>query len=330
MKDHSQSFERIKNLSSENTMMGSKYFLHTVLALVYISRNSDGFGHFPRLQKTANHVSPHHLSESENIPSSSRAEGIKAFQKALNVVAAGLTLGTLAGTSTAKAAEPKISLSPLPYDYKSLMPYISEKTLLTHHDKHHAKYVSTTLAMIKGTDLEGADLVTVMKNARGTAPVLFNNAAQSWNHDFYWKCMTKGGGGAPSGDTATMINKNFGSYEQFKTQVSPTGDHYPHLIQSNLFTDLLGCFLQFAAAGNTAFGSGWAWLVQNKDGKLEILKTIGAENPILDNKKPLLTMDVWEHAYYLDYQNNRGLYVDAFLDHLVNWNFVESQMAKKA
>ena len=159
--------------------------------------------------------------ESENHPTNSRTEDVKELGKVLNFVTAGLALIALPSIQAVKAEEslPKISLKPLPYDYEALSPYISAKTLLTHHDKHHAKYVSTTLSMIKGTDLEDADLVTLMKNTQGVAPVIFNNAAQSWNHDFYWKCMKKGGGGAPSGKTAAAISKNFGNYETFKTQV---------------------------------------------------------------------------------------------------------------
>ena len=159
--------------------------------------------------------------ESNDVPRNSQKADLKTLGRAINIVAAGLTAGSFSAIASSAAADikPKISLEPLPYDYKSLSPYISDKTLMTHHDKHHAKYVSTTLAMIKGTDLENADLVSVMKNARGVAPVLFNNAAQSWNHDFYWKCMKKGGGGAPAGNMAAIIDKNFGSYDNFKSQV---------------------------------------------------------------------------------------------------------------
>lgn len=159
--------------------------------------------------------------ESNGNPINSQRANLRTLERAINIVAAGLTIGSISAVSSSAAVDinPKISLEPLPYDYKSLSPYISDKTLMTHHDKHHAKYVSTTLAMIKGTDLESADLVTVMKNARGVAPVLFNNAAQSWNHDFYWKCMKKGGGGAPTGNMANIIDKSFGSYDNFKSQV---------------------------------------------------------------------------------------------------------------
>jgi Iron/manganese superoxide dismutases, alpha-hairpin domain len=160
-------------------------------------------------------------SGSESTPVNPRSAGLNALGRALNIAAAGLAVGSLSFLSTSNAADstPKISLSPLPYSYTALAPFISEATLKTHHDKHHAKYVSTTLSMIKGTDLENADLVSVMKSAHVVAPVLFNNAAQSWNHDFYWKCMKSGGGGAPTGNIGTLIDKNFGSYEAFKKQV---------------------------------------------------------------------------------------------------------------
>ena len=159
--------------------------------------------------------------ESENHPTNFRTKDVEGLGKVLNFISAGLAFVALPLIQAVKAEEaiPKISLKPLPYDYNALSPYISAKTLSVHHDKHHAKYVSTTLSMIKGTDLESADLVTLMKNTQGVAPVIFNNAAQSWNHDFYWKCMKNGGGGAPSGKAAAAISKNFGNYETFKTQV---------------------------------------------------------------------------------------------------------------
>jgi superoxide dismutase len=147
---------------------------------------------------------------------------MKKVKRAMNGILSGFALWKTLGVS-ANAAEnvdsPKITFKPLPYDYKALEPFISEKSLFYHHDKHHAKYVSTTLSMIKGTDLEDADLVSVMRNCDGIAPVIFNNAAQSWNHEFYWNCMKKGGGGKPSGIVADAIDKTFGSYDEFKKQV---------------------------------------------------------------------------------------------------------------
>ena len=146
------------------------------------------------------------------------------------------------------------------------------------------------------------DLVGLMKKAKSLKNEgLFNNAAQSYNHAFYWECMKPDGGGAPesSSNLSKAINKNFGSFEKFKEA--------------------------FANAGNTQFGSGWAWLVLGKDGSLTVIKTLNAQNPILDGYEPLLTMDVWEHAYYLDYQNKRNAYVDIFMDKLVNWAYVEEK-----
>mmetsp|Transcript_23534 Transcript_23534/g.52858 ORF Transcript_23534/g.52858 Transcript_23534/m.52858 type:complete len:158 (-) Transcript_23534:96-569(-) len=155
--------------------------------------------------------------------------------------------------------------------------------------------------MIAGTELENADLVAIVKAAKTSGNQgLFNNAAQVWNHTFYWQCMKAGGGGEPTGPLADMINTSFGSYANFRTE--------------------------FEAAGNTAFGSGWAWLVLTPTG-LKVTKTIGAENPILDEGcTTLLTMDVWEHAYYLDYQNMRATYVDTFFEKLVNWDAVSARM----
>ena len=239
-------------------------------------------------------------------PDSVRTQGIQPLiQAGSRALAAGLLgSGALLQVRKVVAAAADVVLPPLPYAYDALAPHISAKTLMYHHDKHHAKYVETTIKMVQGTDLEGADLVTIMKQTHTSKPALFNNAAQAWNHAFYWECMKPNGGGKPSGKLAQLIDKQFGSYEKFRES--------------------------FAAAGNTVFGSGWAWLVQTKAGALEVVKTGGAENPILEGKTPLLTMDVWEHAYYLDYQNARGAYVDAFLDNLVNWDFVESNLGKKA
>lgn len=163
-----------------------------------------------------------HSYDKDSNPINSRASGMKKVNRAMNSILSGFAIWKTLGVSV-NAAEnvdlPKITFKPLPYDYKALEPFISEKTLFYHHDKHHAKYVSTTLSMIKGTDLEDADLVSVMKNCNGVAPVIFNNAAQSWNHEFYWKCMKKGGGGKPSGTVAEAIDKTFGSYDEFKKQV---------------------------------------------------------------------------------------------------------------
>jgi len=194
-----------------------------------------------------------------------------------------------------------IDLPPLPYPYEDLEPYISRRTLEFHHDKHHAKYVSNANAMIQGGELENSDIISIIRAAKTSGNQgLFNNSAQAWNHAFYWQCMKKGGGGAPSGRIGEMIDTDFGSYEKFRTE--------------------------FENAAVSAFGSAWAWLVFS-NGHLSIVKTSNADTPIADpNTKPVLTCDVWEHAYYLDYQNVRQNYVGAFLDHLINWEFVESQL----
>jgi len=194
-----------------------------------------------------------------------------------------------------------IVLPPLPYAYDALEPFLGRQTLEIHHDKHHAKYVATANTLIAGTDLEKGDLVSIIKAAKASGNQgLFNNAAQVWNHSFYWECMKPSGGGLPTGKLLDLIISSFGSYEKFRAE--------------------------FENAGLTAFGSGWAWLVY-VDGVLKVTKTIGAESPISEEGVvPILTMDVWEHAYYLDYQNLRPNYVTTFMDSLVNWDFVASQL----
>ena len=158
--------------------------------------------------------------------------------------------------------------------------------------------------MVAGTELEGKDVITVLRNSYGKNQALFNNAAQSYNHAFYWDCMKPNGGGKPTGKLAALIDKQFGSYEKFREE--------------------------FTAAGATAFGSGWAWLSWTPAG-LKVTKTIGADCPLTEKDYvPLLTMDVWEHAYYLNYQNMRATYIDTFLDKLVNWDFVEKQLPANA
>jgi len=205
--------------------------------------------------------------------------------------------------STSSKVNMAIELPPLPYDYTALEPHIGEQTLKIHHDKHHAKYVTVANTMIAGTDMEKEDVITILRKAKESGNQgLFNNAAQSFNHAFYWDCMKPNGGGKPTGKVAELIDRDFGGYDKFREE--------------------------FATAGNTAFGSGWAWLVQGSDGKLKVTKTIGADTPLTNaGDKPVLTMDVWEHAYYLNYQNMRATYVDTFLDKLVNWDYVNSQLA---
>ncbi|WP_375203725.1 superoxide dismutase [Hyphococcus sp.] len=194
-----------------------------------------------------------------------------------------------------------IELPDLPYEKSALAPHISKETLEFHHDKHHAAYVDKTNAAIKGTPLDDASIEEIVKAAAEKGDQgLFNNAAQTWNHTFYWNSMSPNGGGAPSGQLAELIDAAFGDYEGFKKA--------------------------FADAGATQFGSGWAWLVA-KDGKLEVRKTLNAETPLTEaGVTPLLTMDVWEHAYYLDYQNKRPDYISTFLDKLVNWDFASDNL----
>ena len=195
-----------------------------------------------------------------------------------------------------------IELPSLPYEATALEPYISATTLGFHHGKHHQTYVTNTNNLIKGTDLENASLEELIKASANNPEKagLFNNAAQVWNHTFYWNGMKKGGGGAPSGAIAAKINEDFGSFDAFAEA--------------------------FKNAGLTQFGSGWAWLVLD-GGKLKITKTPNADTPMAHGQKALLTVDLWEHAYYLDYQNKRADYIDIFLKHLVNWDFVNTNLA---
>ena len=193
-------------------------------------------------------------------------------------------------------------LPPLPYDYTALEPYISKKTLEFHHDKHHAAYVNNYNAAVAGTDLDSISLEAAIKAVAGDPAKagIFNNAAQAWNHSFYWNCIKPNGGGVPTGALAAKIDADFGSFDKFVEA--------------------------FKAAGATQFGSGWAWLVLD-NGTLKVTKTLNAENPITAGQIPLLTMDVWEHAYYLDYQNRRPDYISDFITKLINWDFVAANLA---
>lgn len=193
-------------------------------------------------------------------------------------------------------------LPPLPYAYTALEPYITKSTLEFHHDKHHAAYVNNYNAAVKGTELDSKSLEEVIKAIANDADKkgIFNNAAQAWNHSFYWNCIKPGGGGAPTGALADKITADFGSFEKFVEE--------------------------FKQAGATQFGSGWAWLVLD-NGTLKVVKTPNAENPMTAGQTPLLTMDVWEHAYYLDYQNRRPDYMSDFITKLINWDFVAANFA---
>ena len=196
-----------------------------------------------------------------------------------------------------------LALPPLPYPHDALAPWISAQTLAIHHGKHHQAYVTNTNSMIAGTAFAAKPLADIVLATAGQAEHagLFDNAAQAWNHTFYWSSMKPKGGGRPTGAIAQKIAADFGSHEKFV----------------ELFTQ----------AGTTQFGSGWAWLSLHR-GKLEIGKTGNAGTPLTTGATPLLTLDVWEHAYYLDFQNRRPDYVRAFLDHLVNWDFANHNLAK--
>jgi Fe-Mn family superoxide dismutase len=188
-------------------------------------------------------------------------------------------------------------LPALPYAQDALAPHISAETLEYHYGKHHQTYVTNLNKLVEGTEFENASLTDViMKSEAG----LFNNSAQVWNHTFYWNSMSPTGGGAPTGEVADAINSAFGSYDEFKAK--------------------------FAEAATTQFGSGWAWLVDSGSG-LEIMKTSNADLPMKHSSKALLTIDVWEHAYYIDFRNARPNYISTFLDSLVNWDFVAQNMA---
>lgn len=190
-----------------------------------------------------------------------------------------------------------IELPDLPYARNALAPHISEETLDYHYGKHHNAYVVNLNKLIADSDLAEKSLEDIVRSSDGG---VFNNAAQVWNHSFYWKSMKPNGGGAPSGDLAAAIDKDFGSFAAFKEA--------------------------FSIAGATQFGSGWAWLVLD-NGKLSVTKTANAETPITGSAISLLTMDVWEHAYYVDYRNARPKYIETFLESLVNWEFAAENFA---
>ncbi|NJC87678.1 MAG: superoxide dismutase [Desulfuromonas sp.] len=194
-----------------------------------------------------------------------------------------------------------ITLPDLPFARDALEPLISARTFEFHHGKHHKAYVDNTNKLIEGTALADQSLEAIVKAAAADPAKkgLFNNAAQVWNHSFFWQCLKPGGGGRPTGRIAARIDAELGGYDKFVAD--------------------------FKNAGVTQFGSGWAWLVF-KDGKLAINQTPNAETPLTQGATPLLVADVWEHAYYLDYQNRRPDFLQAFLDHLVNWEFVNANL----
>ena len=192
-------------------------------------------------------------------------------------------------------------LPPLPFAPEALEPHISARTFSFHHGKHHQAYITNLNGLIKGTPLESQSLEEITKITAGKEDQLgiFNNAAQTWNHSFFWNSLTPDRQ-EPSETILSLINEAFGSMDEFKEE--------------------------FIQAGATQFGSGWVWLVKNGAGKLKIVKTANAGTPLTEGMKPLLTCDVWEHAYYLDYQNKRPDFLKTFTDHLINWKFVEANL----
>ena len=189
-----------------------------------------------------------------------------------------------------------IELPALPYAQDALAPHISAETLEYHYGKHHKAYVDNLNKMIEGTEFADMSLEDIVRKSQGG---MFNNAAQVWNHTFYWNCMSPDGGGEPTGKLADAINAAFGDFEKFKEEFTKT------------------------AVGT--FGSGWGWLVQKADGSVALVSTSNAATPLTGDDTPLMTCDVWEHAYYIDYRNARPKYVEAFWN-LVNWDFISSQM----
>ena len=195
-----------------------------------------------------------------------------------------------------------LKLPELPYAKDALEPHISAETLDFHHGKHHNAYVVNGNKLLEGTEFFNKDMVEIIQATAGdmSKAGIFNNVAQVWNHNFYWNSMSPNGGGQPTGELMDRIAKDFGSYEDFRSA--------------------------FTAAGATQFGSGWAWLIE-ENGDLKITKTANADNPLTKGQKPLLTIDVWEHAYYVDFRNARPKYMETFLDHLVNWEFATANMS---
>lgn len=226
------------------------------------------------------------------------------FLARLGAAGAAITLLSCGNDSSYSSPEAgrDVRLIDLPYADNALEPYVSQNTISFHYGKHHRAYVDKTVNMIAGTEFERASLEEIIRGTAGKPDkaALFNNAAQVFNHAFYWNSMKPGGGGAPGGRIAAAIDAAFGDYQKFVEE--------------------------FSSAAASQFGSGWAWLVQ--DGQaLKIIKTSNADTPVAAGLRPLITIDVWEHAYYLDYQNRRADYIKAFLDSLANWDFAESNLA---
>ena len=214
-----------------------------------------------------------------------------------------ITGGNQVEASLASSPGMRFSLPPLPYEKNALEPYLSQKTLEFHYNKHHQGYVDKLNELLVEKKLKVGSLEDIiMLTAKDPSlTTVFNNAAQTWNHTFYWQSMKENGGGEPKGRLLEKINKQFGSYEDFKKK--------------------------FIEAGSKLFGSGWVWLVQEGD-MLKIVASSNADLPLIHEQKAILACDVWEHAYYLDYQNRRKDYVEIFLDHLVNWDFATQNLEK--
>lgn len=234
------------------------------------------------------------MEKSSLIPPITRRQFIKGALATSAVLAA--SSADFSSTIKAQLADEIFKLPDLPYPDNALEPYISAKTISFHYGKHHKAYLDNINKLVKGTDLAQSTLEEITKKTAGKQDLvsIFNNASQAWNHSFYWKSMKPGGGGAPTDELAKKITKTFVSFDKFKEE--------------------------FANAALTQFGSGWAWLAVDK-GSLKVVKTSNADSPLTSSQIPLITIDVWEHAYYLDYQNRRKDYISDFLEHLVNWDF---------
>ena len=233
-------------------------------------------------------------------PAGTKSEGPMSRRRFMHGVGAGLLVSAVAPfVRTARAAP--IVLPPLPYAEDALEPVISSKTLGFHYGKHHRAYVDNLNNLLAGTDLADAPVEKIVLESAGKPDktAIFNNAAQAWNHSFYWNSMKAGGGGRPPAQLAQLIDASFGSFDNFRKELA---------------TITVG-----------QFGSGWGWLVVDA-GKLKCVRTPNAETPITGKSKPLLTIDVWEHAYYLDYQNRRADYVNAVIDRLLNWEFAQRNL----
>jgi len=225
--------------------------------------------------------------------------GRRVFLKAAAGTAAIIAMG---GFPDYGCAEVPVYMPPLPYGKSALEPLISSRTIGFHYDKHHKGYVDNLNRLIAGTEMSNMPLEKIIAATEGKPEQvsIYNNAAQAWNHNFYWRSLRPGGGGDPPAALSKMITASFGSLD--------------------------ACRKELAAAAVTQFGNGWAWLVQD-DAKIKVVKTANADNPMTRGMRPLLTIDVWEHAYYLDYQNRRADYVNAVIGKLLNWEFAAKNLA---